>query len=80
MRRAKIAITLEAETLKELDRQVGARLFPSRSAAIQQAVKEKIERLTSGRLARECSKLDPSFEVALAEEGMSTEHGEWPDY
>jgi hypothetical protein len=33
-----------------------------------------------GRLARECNKLDPAFEKALAEEGMSEELSEWPEY
>lgn len=80
MRRAKIAITLEASTLKELDDLVGRRAFPNRSQAIQKAVVEKLERLSHSRLARECNKLDPAFEKALAEEGMSEDLGEWPEY
>ena len=31
-------------------------------------------RLDQGRLARECAKLDPDFEKALAEEGFAEEH------
>jgi hypothetical protein len=31
-------------------------------------------------LARECAKLDPAFERAMAEEGMSAEVTEWPEY
>lgn len=80
MRRAKIAITLEASTLKELDDLVGRRAFSNRSQAIQKAVVEKLERLSHSRLARECNKLDPAFEKALAEEGMSEDLGEWPEY
>lgn len=80
MRRAKIAITLEASTLKELDDLVGRRAFPNRSRAVQEAVEEKIARLSRGRLARECSRLDPAFEKALAEEGASEDLGEWPEY
>jgi hypothetical protein len=31
-------------------------------------------------LARESAKLDPLFEKALAEEGLSAELSEWPEY
>jgi len=55
-------------------------VFPSRSQAIQQAVDEKLERLEGIRLARECAKLDPAFEKALAEEGLSEELSQWPEY
>jgi len=36
--------------------------------------------MTQSRLAQECAKLDPEFEQALAEEGMTTELAEWPEY
>ncbi len=71
MARIKVAITLDEQTLDRLDRLVRARVFPNRSQAIQQAVEEKLSRLEHTRLARECSKLDPAFERALAEEGVS---------
>ncbi len=80
MGKAKVAITLDATTLAELDRLVDARLFPNRSQAIQVAVDEKLTRLSHSRLARECAKLDPAFEKALAEEGMGQELTEWPEY
>jgi metal-responsive CopG/Arc/MetJ family transcriptional regulator len=80
MAKTKVAITLEEETLGRLDKLVGARLFPSRSKAIQEAVEEKLERLERSRLARECAKLDPVFEKAMAEEGMSEELSQWPEY
>ena len=35
------------------------------------AVREKLARVDRSRLARECAKLDPKFERALAEEGLS---------
>ena len=56
------------------------KVFPSRSRAIQESVQEKIARFDRTRLARESSKLDAKFEQALAEEGMSRELGEWPEY
>jgi Arc/MetJ-type ribon-helix-helix transcriptional regulator len=72
--------TLDEKTLDRLDRLVKARVFPNRSRAIQEAVEEKLERLEQSRLARECAKLDPAFEQAMAEEGMSEELGQWPEY
>ena len=76
----KVAITLEEKTLTKLDRLVKARMFPSRSRAIQEAVEEKLNRIDRRRLARECAKLDPNEERKLAEEGMSLELAEWPEY
>jgi len=59
---------------------VKSNLFPNRSKAIQEAVKEKLERLKRTRLAKECAKLDPEFEKNMAEEGFSLEIEEWPRY
>jgi len=80
MARAKVAISLDENTLNRLDRLVKAHQFPNRSQAIQEAVEEKISRLDRSRLARECAKLDPAIEKALAEEGLSDELAEWPEY
>lgn len=77
---AKIAITLDEETVKKLDRLVRERVYPNRSRAIQHAVDDALSRLDRGRLARECAKLDPASEKALAEEGLSGDAGEWPEY
>jgi len=76
----KVAITLDEKTLTKLDRLVKAHVFPNRSKAIQQAVEEKLDRMDRRRLARECSKLDPNFEKRLAEEGLSQELAQWPEY
>ncbi len=76
----KIAISLNEGTVKRLDRLVKNRIFPSRSKVIQDAVEEKLKKLEKGRLDRECAKLDPKFEKALAEEGLSAEAGQWPEY
>jgi metal-responsive CopG/Arc/MetJ family transcriptional regulator len=73
MARAKIAISLDALLLERVDRFVKEEVFPNRSQAIQAAVEEKLARLRKGSLARECAKLDPLFEKALAEEGLSEE-------
>ncbi|HUT09512.1 MAG TPA: hypothetical protein VMY42_03375 [Thermoguttaceae bacterium] len=48
-----------------------ATLFASRSQAVQVALREMIVHRKRHRLAEECSKLDPAFEQAMAEEGLS---------
>ena len=80
MSTAKVAITLDEDLLKRLDRLVKNRMFENRSRAIQEAVSEKLTRLERSRLARECAKLDRTFEQTMAEEGLSVEVGEWPEY
>lgn len=80
MSTAKVAITIDYNLLKKLDRLVKNHLFASRSRAIQEAVSEKLTRLDHNRLAQECAKLDKTFEKSLAEEGMSTKVSEWPEY
>jgi len=80
MSSSKIAITLESGMLAEVDALVKNRLFPNRSRAIQEAVKEKLSRLNHSLLARECAKLDPENEKALAEEGLTEDISEWPEY
>lgn len=80
MSSSKIAITLDSEILEEVDGLVKKHMFPSRSRAIQDAVKEKLERLSHNLLAQECSKLDPDYEKALAEEGLRKDLSEWPEY
>ena len=80
MARTKVAVSLNEDTLQRLDRLVAEAVFPSRSQVIQVAVEEKLRRLEQDRLARECAKLDPGFEKALAEEGLSEDAATWPAY
>jgi Arc/MetJ-type ribon-helix-helix transcriptional regulator len=80
MASAKIAITMDEITLHRLDRLVKEGVFLNRSKAIQEAVEEKLERQERNRLARECAKLDPITEKAMAEEGMEEELANWPEY
>ena len=80
MAASKIAITIDDNVLKRLDLLVRSKFFPNRSRAIQEAVSEKLMRLEKSRLAQECAKLNPDFEQALAEEGISSEIDEWPEY
>jgi len=80
MSTAKIAITIEEDLLNKLDRLVSSKVFLNRSKAIQEAVAEKLTRVNKSRLARECAKLDPALEKAMAEEGFSQDMEEWPEY
>lgn len=47
---------------------------------IQAAPQQETAKLRSTRLARECAKLDPREERALAEEGIAEDLREWPRY
>jgi metal-responsive CopG/Arc/MetJ family transcriptional regulator len=76
----KVAITIDRELLRRLDRLVAERRFPNRSRAIQEAVEEKLERVERSRLAREAAKLDRDFEQRLADEGLAGDAREWPEY
>ena len=80
MARSKVAISLDKSILDRLDRLVRKQVFPNRSQAIEEAVAEKLARIEKSRLAQECAKLDPAFEKALAEEGLSEDLAEWPEY
>ena len=80
MPRAKVAISLDESTLERLDKLVERAVFSTRSQAIQEAVEEKLARMERSRLARECAKLDPNFERALAEECLSEDATAWPEY
>ncbi len=80
MSSAKIAISIDNKLLERIDGLIKRKVFPNRSRAIQEAVKEKIDKLDKSRLARECAKLDPEYEQALAEEGMAGVLEEWPEF
>ncbi len=80
MSTVKIAISIEQNILKEIDNLVKEKIFPNRSRAIQYAVEDKINRISQNRLSKECLKLDVKFEKALADEGISGEIEEWPEY
>ena len=80
MSTAKIAISMNEKMLHQLDDLVLKAEFPSRSGAIQKAVSEMLNKIYSNRLAMECAKLDPEEEIAIAEEGMNSELGSWPEY
>jgi metal-responsive CopG/Arc/MetJ family transcriptional regulator len=80
MATTKVAVTLDTETLAELDRLVAQHVFPNRSKAIQAALSDKLGRMRRNRLAREAAKLNPADEQALAEEGLALDLETWPEY
>ncbi len=80
MSKTKIAITLDQQFIEDIDRFIGKHIFQNRSQAIQEAVEEKLKRLKRSRLAKECTKLDITFEKAMAEEGLTEDSSQWPEY
>lgn len=80
MAKSKIAITIDEEIVGRIDTLIRQRTYPNRSQAIEDAVRDKLTRLERSRLATEVSKLDPAFERSLAEEGLSQDRAEWPEY
>ncbi len=80
MGKEKIAITLDERSISELDRLVNENIFQSRSQAIQEAVSEKLLRMKRTRLAKECARLDPAFERKAADEGLTEDAKQWPEY
>ena len=77
---AKVTISIDQSLLKRVDRLVKSHVFPNRSNVIQEALEEKITRIDNTRLARECAKLHPAEEQALADEGVAGEAAIWPEY
>ena len=77
MSATKVAISIDSEMLREIDDLVDHHVFPSRSGAFQEAVKEKLDRMKRLRLAKESAKLDRDEEQGMAEEGIDDT---WPEY
>jgi Arc/MetJ-type ribon-helix-helix transcriptional regulator len=75
----KVAVTLDINSLREVDRLVREGRFPSRSRTLQVALAEMLARRKRSRLAEELAKLDLREERALAEEALSGEPA-WPEY
>ncbi|KAB2963646.1 MAG: ribbon-helix-helix protein, CopG family [Thermoanaerobaculia bacterium] len=76
---AKIAISIDPEALSQVDELVRRGVAASRSQLIQEAVHDRLARLSRTRLAQECAKLDPEAERAEAENWLTSETS-WPGY
>ncbi|HEV7763777.1 MAG TPA: CopG family transcriptional regulator [Thermoanaerobaculia bacterium] len=75
MSRARIAITVEKRTLAAIDQLIADGVFPNRSNTFETVVQEHLTKLRRSRLARECTKLDPSEEQAIANERYVADQG-----
>src|SRR6188474_1852721 len=60
MPKTKVAVTLDTQTLRRVDRLVRDARYPNRSQAIEAAVSEQLDRLERRRLVEECAKLNPA--------------------
>jgi Arc/MetJ-type ribon-helix-helix transcriptional regulator len=56
---------------------VANRVYPSRSKAIQDAVADKLAKVSRSRLAEQCALLDVGEEQAMAEEFSPGELEQW---
>lgn len=80
MPKTKVAVTVDAALLGRVDELVAARRFANRSQAVEAALADTVARVARARLARECAKLDPRDEQALAEESVAGSRETWPEY
>src|SRR5205823_70546 len=80
MPKTKVALTLDAELVEQVDELVAKRQFRNRSQAVEAALSDKLRRLARTRLARESAKLNPEEEKQLADEGLSDALDAWPEY
>lgn len=80
MPKAKVAVTLDTQTLRRVDRLVRDARYPNRSQAIEAAIAAHLDRLEHRRLLEECAKLDPIEERAMADEGLAADSDAWPEY
>jgi len=80
MATTKVAVSIDADLIAQVDQLVAEHVFPNRSKAVQEALQDKLARLKRTRLARESAKLDRREEQALADEGLDQEQATWPAY
>ena len=80
MPKTKVALTLDAALLEQVDELVAKRRFRNRSQAVEAALSDKLRRLARTRLARESARLNPAEEQRLADEGLTGALDGWPEY
>ena len=80
MPKTKVALTLDAGLISQVDELVERRRFRNRSQAIEAALADKLRRLARTRLATESAKLNPREEKRLADEGLAADLTTWPEY
>jgi metal-responsive CopG/Arc/MetJ family transcriptional regulator len=80
MSKTKVALTLDAALIDQVDDLVARQKFRSRSQAVEAALSDKLRRLARTRLAREAAKLNPVEEKRLADQGLVDSLDAWPEY
>jgi metal-responsive CopG/Arc/MetJ family transcriptional regulator len=80
MPKTKVALTLDAGLLQQVDDLVLRQKFRNRSQAVEAALADKLHRMARTRLAREAAKLNPLEEQQLADEGLVDALESWPEY
>jgi Arc/MetJ-type ribon-helix-helix transcriptional regulator len=80
MPKTKVALTLDAALLEQVEELVAKRRFRNRSQAVEAALSDKLRRLARTRLARESARLNPAEEQRLADEGLTGALDGWPEY
>ena len=80
MPKTKVALTLDADLLEQVDDLVAKQKFRNRSQAVEAALSDKLHRLARTRLARETAKLNPTEEKRMADEGLADALDAWPEY
>jgi Arc/MetJ-type ribon-helix-helix transcriptional regulator len=80
MPKTKVALTLDAQLVEQVDELVERRRFRNRSQAVEAALADKLRRLARTRLASESAKLNPREEKRLADEGLTRDLESWPEY
>lgn len=79
-RKPKSSKVIDAEIDDIVEAQADQDDARSKPVKRSQSIEEKVARLDGNRLARECAKLDPAGEQALADEGPAAEVTEWVEY
>ena len=80
MPKTKVALTLDAGLIGQVDELVERRRFRNRSQAIEAALADKLRRLARTRLATESAKLNSREEKRLADEGLAEDLIAWPEF
>ena len=80
MPKTKVALTLDADLIEQVDELVARQKFRNRSQAVEAALSDKLRRLARTRLAREAAKLNRTEEQQFADEGLADALDAWPEY
>jgi Arc/MetJ-type ribon-helix-helix transcriptional regulator len=80
MKHRRLTFRVDDDLLRKVDSLVRGGTYESRSHAVRDALLAQLPVMMRERLVRECAKLDPEEEVALAEEGFSADTEQWCKY